>query len=52
MIRRKSKMRSFEDFKRKQFRNIKIRAAYNRLAEEFARAEKKIKARKKKKPAP
>ena len=50
MIRRK--MRSVEDWKREQFKNIKIRAAYNRLAEEFARAEKKIKARKKNKPAP
>jgi hypothetical protein len=41
-------MRDIEDWKREQLKNIKDRAAYNALAEEFARAEKKIKARKKK----
>ena len=39
---------SIDAWKREQFKNIKFRAAYNALAEEFARAEKKIKARKKK----
>ena len=37
-----------EDWKREKLKNIKFRAAYNALAEEFALAEKKIKARKKK----
>jgi hypothetical protein len=41
-------MRDIEDWKREQLKNIKFRAAYNALAEEFALAEKKIKARKKK----
>jgi hypothetical protein len=35
-------------WKHEKLKNIKIRAAYNALAEEFALAEKKIKARKKK----
>ena len=39
---------SIDTWKREQLKNIKIRAAYNALAEEFALAEKKIKARKKK----
>jgi len=44
----KSSTLSVDAWKREQFKNIKFRAAYNALAEEFARAEKKIKARKKK----
>ena len=47
MKQQKSSTLNVEAWKREQFKNIKIRAAYNALAEEFARAEKKIKARKK-----
>jgi len=52
MQQRKSTTLSFDAFKREQFKNIKIRAANNALAEEFALAEKRIKARKRKKLAP
>ena len=48
MQQQKTPTLSFNNWKREQLKNIKIRAAYNALAEEFARAEKKIKARKKK----
>jgi hypothetical protein len=39
---------SFDIWKREKLKDIKFRAAYNALAEEFSLAEKKIKARKKK----
>jgi hypothetical protein len=41
-------MRDFEDWKRDQLKNIKVRAAYSALGEEFAQARKKIAAQKKK----
>jgi hypothetical protein len=47
-MRLKSKaMLSFDDWKREKLKDIKVRAAYNALAEEFARAAKKIKAKRK-----
>jgi len=50
-MRLKTKLgRSVDAWKREQLKHIKTRAAYNALAEEFARAEKKIKARKRKRP--
>lgn len=36
---------TFADWEREQMKDIKFRAAYNALAEEFARAKKKIRAR-------
>lgn len=47
MMQQKSSTLSFDNWKREQRKNIKFRAAYNALAEEFELAEKKIKARKK-----
>jgi hypothetical protein len=47
-MRRKSDTQiSVDDWKREQLKDIKFRAAYNALAEEFARAAKKIKAKRK-----
>jgi hypothetical protein len=36
-----------DDWKREKLKDIKVRAAYNALGEEFARAAKKIKAKRK-----
>ncbi|GAA0567275.1 hypothetical protein [Rhizomicrobium electricum] len=36
-----------DDWKREKLRDIKVRAVYNALGEEFARAAKKIKAKRK-----